>query len=187
MKNSKSFSVLFWTNKAKADNNGSVPLYARVTVAGKRAEISLKKKLNPKKWDAATGFMKGGGEEVRLINDVGNDLFSIYTALDRSNAYMSAEEIKKKYTGQASPILKKKTILETFDEHNRDVESLVGKDYVKATLTKYKTIRGKVQTFIKTQYGKDDLQLEVLDYTFISGLELYLKVTEGLEHNTTMS
>ncbi|MFD2325065.1 hypothetical protein [Mucilaginibacter galii] len=43
MKNSKSFSVLFWTNKAKADNNGLVPLYARVTVEGKRAEISLKK------------------------------------------------------------------------------------------------------------------------------------------------
>ena len=191
MKNSKSFSVLFWTNKAKADNNGLVPLYARVTVAGKRAEISLKKKLNPKKWDATTGFMKGSGEEVRLINkyinEVGNDLFAIYTALTRSNAYMSAEEIKDKYTGQASPILKKKTILETFDEHNLDVESLVGKDYVKATLTKYKTIRGKVQAFIKTQYGTDDLQLEVLDYPFISGLELYLKVTEGLEHNTAMS
>jgi hypothetical protein len=99
MKNSKSFSVLFWANKAKADNNGLVPLYARVTVAGKRAEISLKKKLNPKKWDAATGFMKGSGEEVRLINkyinEVGNDLFAIYTALDRSNAYILLTQVIK--------------------------------------------------------------------------------------------
>jgi hypothetical protein len=29
MKNSKGFSVLFWTNKGKTDSNGLVPLYAR--------------------------------------------------------------------------------------------------------------------------------------------------------------
>jgi hypothetical protein len=43
MKNSKSFSVLFWTNKAKADNNGLVPLYARVTVEGKEQKYPLKR------------------------------------------------------------------------------------------------------------------------------------------------
>jgi hypothetical protein len=32
MKNSNSFSILFWANKAKADTSGQVPLYARVTV-----------------------------------------------------------------------------------------------------------------------------------------------------------
>lgn len=191
MKNSKSFSVLFWTNKTKADSNGLVPLYARVTIDGKRAEISLKKKVNPKKWDAGTGFMKGNGEEVRLvnkyINDVGNDLFEIYTTIIKNSGIVSADEIKNKYTGQSSPVVKTKTLLEVFDEHNRDVESLVGKDYVKATVTKYKTIRSKVSEFIRSQYGKDDLTLDVLDYTFISGFEKFLKVLEGLEHNTAMA
>jgi hypothetical protein len=42
MKNSKSFSVLFLTNKAKADSNGLVPLYARVTVEGKEQKYLLK-------------------------------------------------------------------------------------------------------------------------------------------------
>jgi Arm DNA-binding domain len=82
MKNSNSFPILFWTNKAKAGTNGLVPLYARVTAQGKRVEISLRKKTNPKNWDAKSGFMKGGGEEARNINkyfiEVNNDIFAIY-------------------------------------------------------------------------------------------------------------
>lgn len=145
MKNSNSFSILFWTNKAKAGTNGQVPLYARVTVQGKRVEISLKKKINPKNWDAKSGFMKGSGEEVRNINkyliEVNNDIFGIYLDFKKQGQFISAEEIKNKFTGQAIP---DKSLLEVFDEHNKDVEELVGKDLVKATLTKYKTIRGKV-------------------------------------------
>ncbi len=47
MKNSNSFSILIWANKAKSDVNGLMPLYARVTVMGKRAEISLKRRSIP--------------------------------------------------------------------------------------------------------------------------------------------
>src|SRR5438309_10862106 len=87
MKNSNSFSILFWTNKAKADTNGQVPLYARVTVQGKRAEISLKKKINPKNWNAKSGFMKGNGEEARTVNkyiiSVNDELFAIFSAFKK--------------------------------------------------------------------------------------------------------
>jgi len=190
MKNSRSFSVLFWTNKAKLSSSGLVPLYARVTVDGKRAEISLKKKLNPKKWDAGTGFMKGSGDEVRItnryINEVSNDLFEIYAALNRNGGTVTAEEVKNKFTKQAELPPPSKTLLEAFDDHNQNVESLIGKDYVKGTLTKYKTIRSKVDEYIKYQYHKDDLSLEELDFTFISNFERFLKIQAGIEHNTVM-
>jgi site-specific recombinase XerD len=191
MKNSKSFSVLFWTNKAKADSNGLVPLYARVTVEGKRAEISLKKKLNLKKWDVRTGFMKGSGEDVRItnkyINEVSNELFEIYMEFNRNGKTASADDIKIKFTGQMEADAPGRSLLEVFDEHNREIESLVGKDYVKATVTKYKTIRGKVSDFILKKYKKDDLLLDGLDFTFISNFEKHLKIQEGIEHNTAMS
>ncbi|GAA4329378.1 site-specific integrase [Mucilaginibacter gynuensis] len=191
MKNSRSFSVLFWTNKAKADINGLVPLYARVTVDGKRAEISLRKRLNLKKWDARTGFMKGSGEEVRITNryitEVGNELFEIYTAFNRKGEIVSADEIKNKFTGQPLIEITGKSLLEIFDEHNQEIENLVGRDYVKATVTKYKTIRSKVSAFIITKYKKPDILLEELDFTFISQFEKFLKIQEGIEHNTAMS
>jgi site-specific recombinase XerD len=191
MKNSKSFSVLFWTNKAKADNSGLVPLYARVTVEGKRAEISLKKKLNLKKWDVRTGFMKGSGEDVRItnkyINEVSNELFEIYMEFKSNAKTVSADDIKTKFTGQMNVDVPRRGLLEVFDEHNQEIESLVGKDYVKATVTKYKTIRGKVRDFIIKKYRKEDLLLDGLDFTFISSFEKFLKVHEGIEHNTAMS
>jgi hypothetical protein len=34
------YSVLFWINRAKVNKSGQVPIYARVTVSGKRAEIA---------------------------------------------------------------------------------------------------------------------------------------------------
>lgn len=64
MKNTQSFSILIWADRRKEDTNGYLPLYARVTVAGKRAEISLKKRINRAKWDAKTGFLKGNTEDV---------------------------------------------------------------------------------------------------------------------------
>ncbi len=42
MQTSKTFSIHFWLNTAKK-KNGIAPVYARVTVNGKRAEISLKR------------------------------------------------------------------------------------------------------------------------------------------------
>ena len=117
MKNSNSFSILIWANKTKADTNGQIPLYARVTVLGKRAEISLKKKVNPKKWDAKTGFLKGSGEDVRTINNyinqVNNEIFRIYGDLQINGQNISAEEIKNKFTGTPT---ERKTLLEVFDD-----------------------------------------------------------------------
>lgn len=61
-----------------------VPLYVRVTVDGKRAEISLKKKLSLKKWDARSGFMKGSGDEVRITNRYINEVMTYSKYMLRS-------------------------------------------------------------------------------------------------------
>lgn len=188
MKCANSFSILIWANKTKADANGEIPMYARVTVMGKRAEISLKKKVNPKKWDAKTGFLRGSGDDVRTVNNyinkVTQEIFKIFSELQQNGNHFSAEEIKNRYTGAPA---KRPTLLVVFDEHNIDVANLVGKDYVKATLTKYKTIRTKVADFINDKYCKPDLYLDALEYSFIVGFEKYLKIQVGIDHNTAMS
>jgi hypothetical protein len=114
--------------------------------------------------------MTGSGDQSRWVNkyliEVNNDIFAIYLDFKKQGHVISAEEIKNKYTGQ--PVADK-TILEAFDEHNTKVEELVGKDLVKATLTKYKTIRTKVAGFIVYKYKKQDIYLQNLEYNFITG------------------
>jgi site-specific recombinase XerD len=66
------------------------------------------------------------------------------------------------------------------------MEKMVGIDVVPATLVKFKTIKSKVESFIKFQYKKSDMFLEELSYQFITNFEFYLKTEENIQHNTTM-
>lgn len=50
MRTSKTFSIHFWPSMAKKKEN-LAPIYARITVDGKRAEISLKRSCSVTYWD----------------------------------------------------------------------------------------------------------------------------------------
>lgn len=50
MGTSRTFSIHFWLNLSK-QNGDLAPIYARVTVDGKRAEISLKRQTKVTYWD----------------------------------------------------------------------------------------------------------------------------------------
>jgi hypothetical protein len=45
--------------KAQADKRGFAPIYLRITVNGKRSEMSVNKKIEPHKWDARLQRMIG--------------------------------------------------------------------------------------------------------------------------------
>ena len=46
MQTKHTFTTLFWINKTKA-KQGEAPIYARITVDGVRAELSIKKSVSP--------------------------------------------------------------------------------------------------------------------------------------------
>ena len=50
MQTSKTFSIHFWLKMAKRKGD-SAPIYARITVNGKRVEISLKRYISVTYWD----------------------------------------------------------------------------------------------------------------------------------------
>ena len=62
-------SVLFTLKKNKEDKAGEVPIYLRITVNGKRAEVSTNRKVEVLKWDSATQRAKGRSESARILND----------------------------------------------------------------------------------------------------------------------
>ncbi|WP_413670145.1 Arm DNA-binding domain-containing protein [Mucilaginibacter sp. Mucisp86] len=135
MKNVQKFSVLIWADKRKTDSQEMVPLYARITYLGKRSEISLGRKVDPQKWDAESGYLKGSGQDAKDVNaTISEAIYGIRRAfedLKRLEDFITAEKIKRKYTGEEE---KRRMLLEVFDEHNNDLEKLVDKDFVKATL-----------------------------------------------------
>ncbi len=61
---------------------GKAPIYARVTIDGKRAEISMGQKVESERWNINTGNVKGNKEEARIVSvaleNIRNKIKSIY-------------------------------------------------------------------------------------------------------------
>ncbi|GGI25850.1 Arm DNA-binding domain-containing protein [Pedobacter mendelii] len=62
------FSLLFYLKRQKNYVSGNVPIYMRITVEGKRAEIATNRECDPKRWNAKGGRAIGSKEGVKMLN-----------------------------------------------------------------------------------------------------------------------
>lgn len=182
----QNYTLLFWINKSKMKNN-LAPIYCRITIRGKRAEISMKKSIAPDKWIASIGVAKGNSEEARTLNNyldlVKSDIYRHYVQLTSMDKYFTADYLKNSFLGITE---KEKTLIEVFMYHNSQMKELIGIDVVKATHTKFETVLSKVEVFIKKKYKRTDVFLKELNHKFITDFEHFLKTDEKIGHNTTM-
>lgn len=180
-------SVLFYPKKSDSDTDGKVTVYARITVNGKRSELSLGRRVEEKKWDSHSGRLRGTSIEVsnfnRFLDNVKNRFFDIYDTLLKEKKDISATIIKNTYIGKEG---KEYMVLEIFQEHNDEIESLLGKGFTKGTLQRYKAAFKHVSTYILQNYHRNDIPVRRVDHKFITGLEFFLKSKRNCEHNTAI-
>ena len=186
MKSNQTFTILFWLYKAKA-RNGLAPIYCRITINGKRAQFSVKRSVEPSKWIAAAGIAKGTSQEARALNAyldlVKAEIHKHYNRLLSADKFITADTIKNSYLGLNE---KQRSLIEIFEYHNDQMKELIGVDVVKATHTKFVTVLSKIKGYLKHQYKRSDMFLAELNHKFVVDFEYYLKVQEGIGHNTTM-
>ncbi|NQX99825.1 MAG: site-specific integrase, partial [Flavobacteriaceae bacterium] len=68
MKTKHTFGVLFFT-RSNSKLKDSVLIFVRITVNGKRSEISLKRNIPSKQWDKHKNRVRGNSQEARMINN----------------------------------------------------------------------------------------------------------------------
>ncbi|WP_111309964.1 Arm DNA-binding domain-containing protein [Confluentibacter sediminis] len=68
MKTTTTFSILFWADFSRVKEN-QASIYARITVNGKRATISLKRKVPISDWNAHKGRSRGTNQNTRILNN----------------------------------------------------------------------------------------------------------------------
>ncbi len=180
-----SLSILFWLNKSKADPNSLAPIYARVTVNGKRAEIATGEKVLVEKWNSKTGSVKGNKEETRrtnvLLDQIRAKIRKIYNHLLEEGRPFSSAIIKSMFTGKEDI---SHSLLQIFQQHNKEMKAQVGKEYAAGTLERYATSLKLTKEFLKHEYKCDDIFLHELQYSFITRYEFFLKTVRGNSHNT---
>ncbi len=181
------FSLLFYIKRSKADNNEKANVYVRITVNGKRAELSIRRKVSLKKWSSksarAIGYSQEAQDLNRFMDVISNKIFKIHEKLVEENKLITSVAIRDIYQGK---IGKQKMLLEIFKDHNTQVENLVGKDFSLNTLNRYKTTKKHLTAYILLEYNVEDIPIKSVDYKFIMGFEYYLKTTKNCSHNSAI-
>ena len=62
------FSLLFYIRTTKIKADSTAPIYVRITINGKRAELSAKRSIDPSKWNTKKGRSKGTNEQSKSLN-----------------------------------------------------------------------------------------------------------------------
>ena len=181
------FSFIFYIKRSKADKNGKANVYLRITVNGNRAELSISKKADVNKWVASAGKLKGGSAEAQQLNsyidNIASKVHKIHQNLVEDNKIITAIKIRDIFCGKEE---NQKMLLKIFQDHNNQVERLVGKDFAPGTLERYKTAKKHIQAFIKLEYKLEDVFVKDVNHKFINGFEYYLKAERNCSHNTAI-
>ena len=181
------FSLLFYIKRSKADSNGMANVYLRITVNGKRAELSIRRKVGIMKWNSksarAIGYSQESQDLNRFMEVISNKIFKIHQRLVEESRLISSIEIRDIYQGKEG---KQKMLLEIFENHNIQVENLIGIDFALNTLKRYKTTKAHLESYILKEYNLEDTPVKSVDYKFIMGFEYYLKTVRNCTHNSAI-
>jgi site-specific recombinase XerD len=191
MKKQETYAVRFVLRNSKVAQNEKSSLSVRVTVNAQRVEMSLGWYLTESLWDEKMQKCKGMTREAKGTNGfIDATLFRLSDIRQRliiEGKGVTADFIKARYKGLPDPDeIPNPTILELYEIHNNKLKELIDIDIAKATYKRHTTSKSHIKAFIKYQYGKDDLELDRIDYKFLKDYEHYFKVVRKCNHNSTM-
>jgi len=183
----QSFSQLFYLKGKHIEKHVKLPIYLRLTVNGKRSELSISKKINPEKWNAKTGRMRGSGMEAIALNQyldtIRNKVNKIHQRLVEEDGRFTALDMKNLFQDKDREV---KMVLDVFDEHNRQMKELVGKEFAIGTWKRYHTTKKHVAEFIRSEYKREDFPVQDVDIKFINSFEFFMKSVKDCNHNSAL-
>ena len=186
MKNNLKFHV--YPKTCKANKQGLIPIYIRITLNQKRWEYSTKHFIDTKTWDTKNSKIKGNGKEASTINGLveitKNKVHQIILEYNIKDEVLNIDELKEILTGKSSE--KKRTLVPIFEQHNKQMKALVPKEYAPGTLERYETSLKHTKAFIKFQYNADDIDLKDINHAFIMDYDFYLRTERNCNNNTTI-
>jgi site-specific recombinase XerD len=180
-------SILFYAKRAKANVNGLVPIYTRITINGKRIELSSNRFVEISKWSTEAGKMKGNSEEARSINShldmLRIQIIDMQMELVHKKIPVTTETLKSKILGVDE---RERMIIPIYQNHNDKIEDLIGNGYAYGTLERFKISLKHLQEFIQWKYNLSDISITKIDYAFVTEFEFYLRSIKKCNNNTAV-
>lgn len=182
MKSQNTFATLFWVSSTRI-KNGQVSVYVRITVNGKRVNISLKRKVALSEWNSSKGRARGTKQESRLLNryidQVQSRIFESYEQLRAEKELISAQTIKARFLGEDD---QEYSLLTLVDYHNTQMSETLSY----GTLKNYFTTQKYIKQFLQEKRKKDDIYLSKLTFRFVVDFENFLRAHVPKDHQKPM-
>ncbi|GAC1420645.1 MAG: hypothetical protein NVS9B7_01510 [Flavisolibacter sp.] len=161
-----------------------MPIMLRITIYGKRINLPTNIWCLEKSWDKNKQAIKGNSDLIlkfnQLFQTVKSKAWDYYSECIREGKLMDIKYLKDRLNGIEK---RQHTILQALDYQISVLKSRVGHDIAPATVKKYETVKRKVIEFLGYKKWGDDKLLSELNYHFIYELDLFMRVSQGLQNN----
>ncbi len=112
-----------------------MPIFQRITIDGKRIEVSTGKYIEEAKWNASTSKVRGTNDDARIINEhldtMRSNIFNAEKSLIKKDIPVSVDSLKEIISG-AKP--RARMLVPIFQDHNNRIKELIGREYAAGTL-----------------------------------------------------
>ena len=179
MRSSNTFGIQFVIRLPKQQKNDQATVFARISVNGRRCEISLKKKVDPQNWDDVKGKARGTKDEIRKLNEhierVRTIIADGYHQLIQQKKVITVDAVKSLFLGTDQNEI---TLIKLGEYHNTEMKDKLAD----GTMKNYYTTQKYIGKFLKEKYHRADITLAELNYKFILDFESYLSKHQPKDH-----
>lgn len=179
------FRILFYIKRNALLRNGSAPIMGRITINGERAQFSTRLSVDPQVWDPHSGRVLGRRAPAERINErldrIRMRLEQCYESLLDHAQRLTPNAVKNLFFGREQH---REQLLGFFRRHNEEFGRMVGINRSKATVYKYRCVCNHLESYIRTRYGRDDLEFGELDREFLYGFHRHISGACGCSKNT---
>ncbi|GAA4161152.1 site-specific integrase [Chryseobacterium ginsenosidimutans] len=180
------YSLLFYAKKVK-NNPGISTIYLRITISGKRTEISTGQIIKTSQWGIKSGKITGNTPNAKQLNSfiegIRAKLFECYNNLFSEGKEITCENLRNKYLGIEE---RKFTLIEVFKDHNTKMKELIGKEFSKGTWERYETSLWHTQAFMKWKFNITDIDVRHINSGFVADYEFYLRTVRDCSNNSAV-
>ncbi len=183
----KTFALTFYVRRRLTNAKGLAPIYMRITVNGVSTEMRVQRSIEPENWSAersvAIGRDTDSNEINAYIDAIRIKVFKIQREMEADRKTITAIAVRDVLLGKAGTM---RTVKDVFEDHNAQIKKLEGQEFTRTTIRRYEKSLEVLLTYIKSEYDKEDIELDLIDPLFIDKYTVFLKAEQRLSHNTVV-
>jgi site-specific recombinase XerD len=173
MRSNSTFSILFWLYSSRS-KNGKAPIYARISVNGKKLNISLKRRIPINEWDSNKQRVKNSSIHAKSTNQYLDEfysgLFQSFQQLRIEGKHITPHSVKARFMDEEVDN-QHFTMKDLVSYHNSNMFPKLHGNTSRLYLTSQKYIF----LFLKKKLKLEDIRLDELNYKFILDFENFLR------------